>query len=293
MEPTNPPTPITPTQAAPTPAADIALLQKKSSRIIRWQVILTIIPLLIIFVAMPAMIRAFEIAFIAFIPFLAGIILADFILLIIKIAQGFRLHKKLKLLGIPNKKLYASTVAVLLIVILWIGGGVIRFQIQKMNYANSPESAEYEAYLKSEKLYVENVAEFKTRCATMKGVFSENKEQKGYNTNKGVWEYQVNCDAGEKTYWALVEPETTAVTTSDNTKIQSAAIKLHSKYSTWPIEQCSYQGKQVLKIDTRPVDGPVMVFNDDAVEIGHVTSGFGGNVQSTIDLDKVTNCKAI
>lgn len=80
---------------------------------------------------------------------------------------------------------------------------------------------------------------------------------------------------------------------SSTSKLNNAAATLRTHYDTWPIEQCSYQGKQVLKVDTRPVDGPVMVFNDDAVKIGEVSSGFGGNVQSTIDLNQVANCRAI
>jgi hypothetical protein len=89
------------------------------------------------------------------------------------------------------------------------------------------------------------------------------------------------------------EPEPKPVPTSGQTKIQIAATKLRTQYGNWPVEQCSYQGKQVLKVDTRPVDGPVMVFNDDAVKIGEASSGFGGNQQSTIDFNQVTNCRAI
>jgi hypothetical protein len=89
------------------------------------------------------------------------------------------------------------------------------------------------------------------------------------------------------------EPDPKPVPASGQTKIQIAAAKLRTQYGNWPVEQCSYQGKQVLKIDTRPVDGPVMVFNDDAVKIGEASSGFGGNQQSTIDFNQVTNCRTI
>ncbi len=79
----------------------------------------------------------------------------------------------------------------------------------------------------------------------------------------------------------------------DNQTISPAAIQQIRTTTSMPLYQCKYEGQLVIKADSRPVDGPLVIYALSGKEIGYVTSGFGSPIEATIDESKITDCTDI
>lgn len=176
---------------------------KKSNRIFSWQVGLLASAFFLIFYAIDAVMRAFQIAAIAVLPVLVLIILFNLLLLLILAIGGIALSKKLKTFGFKNKKMYFISIGTLLLMMV---GVVVLIYI---NTEGAPQRArdevEYQEYLEAEKIYSASAIEFKSLCEKNAGTFQENLDNKGYNTNTSTWQHEVICVTESKTFWALVD----------------------------------------------------------------------------------------
>lgn len=90
--------------------------------------------------------------------------------------------------------------------------------------------------------------------------------------------------------YVAMSKHATQPTPTPTPKISGEVIAQIASTTSMPIQQCSYDGQIVIKTDSRPVDGPLVLYSTDGTEIGHVTSGFGGQVETTINESKITDC---
>ncbi len=93
--------------------------------------------------------------------------------------------------------------------------------------------------------------------------------------------------------WSITKNNSISSDPLSEQDIQHGITILREKNITGPIQKCIYKGQTVLQIDTRPVDGPVTVYDLSGTIVGSAGSGFGGPANPTIDFSLVKNCKSI